>query len=158
MPEIISYHDNDQNVQRALDTANNLGVRKIANILTIMVVLLALPVTLFAVRQVNTIRQQASGSNLVIKASAMNTQKTPYVITLLGDNFSPLMKAKIYDGDTQWGSDVTVIFESAHKLTVQFPEVTPPSRCNIKTNCTIKLQLIDPSTNFLSNKTNIAVY
>lgn len=158
MPEIISYHDNDRHVQQTLDTVNKLGIRQIANILTVMVVLLALPVTLFAVRQVNIIKQQASGSNLTIKASAINSTTAPYVITLIGDKFSPLMKAKVYDGDTQWGEDLSVVFESSNKLTVKLPEVTPPSKCDIKKNCTIKIQLLDPSNNFLSNKSIATSY
>lgn len=158
MPEIISYHDNEQNVQKTIDTVGRLGIRKIANVLTIMVVLMALPVTLVAVRQISNIRQQASGSNLNIRTGALNASKQPYVVTLLGNNFNPLMKARMYIGDTEWGGDQMVVYENASELTVTLPDTMPPTGCDLKSNCIVKVQLFDPSTDFLSNKITLTVY
>lgn len=157
MPEIISYHDKEKNIINTLDTFGGLGIRRIANILTVMVVLLALPVTLIAVRQANTLKQRASGSVISISEGLLTTSQSPWVISLKGKNFNPLMKARMYDGEKQWGNDITVIFENANKLSVQLPTTQPPSECVIGQSCTFSLQLIDPNSSFLSNKIKLVI-
>lgn len=150
MPEIISYSDRDKST---LHTAERLGVKKIANILTALVVLMALPITVIAVQQVNTIQQRAASQGKAkITTATLQTTQIPWVVSVVGERFTPFTTARIYDNKKQWGKDLQVIYENSTRLTIQLHSVLPPSECIVGQTCTFEIELVDPENNTSTNR------
>lgn len=133
-------------------------IRKALSITTFLFVAVSLPAVLFAVQfRSQNVQFAGSAQTIAISSATLDTKQTPWIIHLTGDNFSPTLKAKVFDNTTQWGEDLPITYKTTTTSDITFPYTTPPSHCVLNQSCIFRVQIIDTTNNLESTQYSIAI-
>jgi hypothetical protein len=90
-----------------------------------------------------------------ITTSVLNTQTNPWSIKIHGTHFRNDQTIRIIDIDGKRWTKNIISLPNFLTAIIQLPSNNPPSNCNLIKSCQIKLDIVDPTTNLISNQINI---